>query len=381
MEIGIDASRLTPGRRTGTENYTYQLTRQLVKEEGSKYHFKLYFNQVPSPQTLLALNLPAGVETRIIPFPRLWTHFRLGRELAAAPPDTLFIPAHVLPLFHPAASVVTIHDLGYLYFPETHPLKSRLYLDLSTRFSAKKARQIIAVSQATRQDLIRHYHISPEKIKVIYHGYDHEFFQPVSGVAELEAIRSRYKIQPGPYLLFVGTIQPRKNLARLLEAFASLIQDPDFETGETGNLQLILAGQPGWLRESILKKVAGLQLENRVNLVGYIPDEDLPGLISGAAAFILPSLYEGFGMGVIEAMACGCPVICSNAGSLPEVAGQAALFHHPLDTAALAYQIKRLFKSPGLREELIRQGFIQARKFSWEKCAAETLDLLNRTGG
>ncbi len=376
MHIGIDASRLAVGRRTGTENYAYQVTRGMVREAAGRHRFSLYFNQPPTSLVLHGLDLPPNTELKSMPFPRLWTHLRLSREMRQHPPEALFVPAHVLPLYHPARSVVTIHDLGYLYFPQAHTIAQRCYLDVSTRFSARNAHHIIAVSQATKSDLVRHYNIPPEKIKVVYHGYDHDLLRPVTDEEQLAEVRNRYGIKPGPYLLYIGTIQPRKNLIRLIEAFARLVGDDIFDYPQRHELQLILGGQLGWLSDPIVARVKELNLEGRIKFTGYLADEDLPSLLSGAEAFVLPSLYEGFGMGVIEAMACGCPVVCSNAGSLPEVAGNAALLHHPLDGAALEWNLRRLLTRPDLREDLRRKGFIQAARFSWERCAMETLEVL-----
>ena len=376
MQIGIDASRLAVGRRTGTENYSYQVTRGLLREAAQKHQFSLYFNQPPNPLILHGLDLPAYTKLRPITFPKMWTHLRLSLEMLNQAPDVLFVPAHVLPLVHPARSVVTIHDLGYLYFPQSHTTSSRRYLDFSTRFSGQSARRIIAVSQATKNDLVRHYNIAAEKIRVIYHGYDHALFRPVTDPTHLASVRATLQIGPEPYLLYVGTIQPRKNLSRLLEAFAHLIHDPNFDYPAREGLKLVLAGQPGWLSGPIIEQVDKLHLNSRVIFTGYVPDEDLPALLTEAVAFVLPSLYEGFGMGVIEAMACGCPVICSNAGSLPEVAGNAALLHHPLDRAALEAQLRRLLTNPPLRQELRQKGLAQAARFSWERCATETLAVL-----
>lgn len=376
MEIGIDASRLAVAQRTGTENYAFEIIRglaQILAPPVTPHHLTLYFNKAPTETVLAGLHLPAATNLRIIPFPRLWTHLRLSREMLLRPPKTLFVPAHVLPPVHPARSVVTIHDLGYLYYPQAHPARSRRYLDLSTRYSAALARRVIAISQATKNDLVRHYAIKPSKIEVIYHGYDRQRFFPQTGDAAKVSVRERYGIKPGRFLFYVGTIQPRKNLARLLEAWAGLAAEPPFS-----DLQLVMAGKPGWLSEPIMTLAAELQAKfpGRLILPGYVDDADLPALLSAAEAFVFPSLYEGFGMPVLEALACGCPVVCSNSSSLPEVAGDAALYHHPLDTLALQAQLRRLLTQTGLREDLILKGLAQAARFSWETAAQQTLQVL-----
>jgi glycosyltransferase involved in cell wall biosynthesis len=379
MQIGIDASRLAVGKRTGTENYAYQVTRRLIETARGKHDFKLYFNQPPTSLQLHGLALQENVRVRAMPFPRLWTHLRLSWEMWRKPPEVLFVPAHVLPLYHPRRSVVTIHDLGYLQYPETHTGWARRYLDWSTPFSAKDAARVITVSQETKAALIHQYNIEPDKIRVIYHGYDREHFQPVHDIEELNRVRDKYGIGRDPYLFYVGTLQPRKNLGRLVEAFAGLVRDENFEYAHRERLQLVIGGKAGWLSEQVLGQMRVAGLGKQLNLAGYVADNDLPALMSGAEGLGLPSLYEGFGLPVLEAMACGTPVVCSNAGSLPEVAGEAALLHHPLDTKAIEWNLRRLLTLPNLREELREKGFRQAAKFSWEKCAAETLEVLEET--
>ena len=373
MKIGIDASRLAVGQRTGTENYAFQVIKGLVSLADRYDQLTLYFNQPPSPLVLHGLNLDPAVELKTLPFPRMWTHARLSREMLQHPPDRLFVPAHVLPLLHPPRSVVTIHDLGYLYFPQAHTTSSRLYLDRFTRFSARRASRVIAVSQATRRDLIRHYNLDPARITVIHHGYDHQRYQPITDLALRQTARQHYGIGPGRFLLYVGTLQPRKNLERLMDAFEALIADPQFD-----DLKLVLCGRPGWLSEPIVARAARLEATRpgRVVLTGYLADDHLPVLLSEASGFVFPSLYEGFGMPVLEAMACGCPVVCSNSSSLPEVAGEAALYHHPLDTAALTDALRRLLTQPALAADLRQRGLQQASRFSWERCAAQTWQVL-----
>jgi glycosyltransferase involved in cell wall biosynthesis len=314
-----------------------------------------------------------------MPFPRLWTHVRLSWEMLADPPDLLFVPSHVLPLVHPRRSVVTVHDLGFLYHPEAHTLSQNFYLRWSTRHNARAATRILADSQATRRDLVRHYSIPDSKIAVVYPGRD-ETLAPVTDPALLSAVRARYGLA-GLYLLYIGTLHPRKNLVRLVQAFGSFLQSSaDGSGAPVTSLQLVLAGQKGWLYDDILAQVRKLGLSDRVVLTGYVPDADLPALLSGALAFVFPSLYEGFGLPLLEAMACGTPAICSDASSLPEVAGDAALLVDPTDTEALADALARLVVDEGLRRELVERGFRQMQRFSWRRCAEETLRVLEEVG-
>jgi len=368
MRIGIDASRATVPRRTGTESYARRLTQALL-EQGSGHDLILYFRDSPA----LELFPAGGGVRRVIPFPRLWTHVRLAWELLTQPrPDVLFIPAHVLPLIHPLPSVVTVHDLGYRHFPDAHPLMQRVYLDWSTRFSARAATHLIADSEATKNDLIRFYNIPAEKITVIYPGRD-ESLQPV----DPSPIRAKYHL-PEEYILHVGTLQPRKNLLRLIEAWHSFVLRPSSSVlRPPSSVALVLAGRPGWLSAPILAKARAVPA-GRIRLLDYVPDEDLAGLYSGARAFVFPSLYEGFGFPVLEAMACGTPVICSNTSSLPELAGDAALLVDPTDTEALAATVIRVLSEPDRRAALIEKGFEQVKKFSWEKAARETMGVLEK---
>ncbi len=354
-EIGIDASRMTRARRTGTEHYTARLLGALVHLP-TAHHLTLYFNRRPASPVW-----PAHVAVREMPFLRLWTHLRLSWEMARRPPDLLFVPAHVLPLVRPRRTVVTIHDLGYLYFPRSHPPLRRLELHLSTLWNARVADRIIAVSQATKDDLVHRYHTPAERIRVVYHGVE-ERFRPTSD----PAIPSRYGL-PARYFLYLGALHPRKNLERLLQAYAGLPDDVP---------PLVLAGPRGWYFERISAAIASLGKDRRILLPGYIADEDVPAILSAALALVYPSLYEGFGLPVLEAMACGTPVIVSATSSLPEVVGEAGLPVNPLSVEELREAMAHLLADEGLRGELGRRGRERAGLFTWERCARETLEVL-----
>jgi glycosyltransferase involved in cell wall biosynthesis len=373
MIIGIDASRTTAARRTGTENYSLHLVRELLTL-GEARCFRLYFNQAPRPGLL-----PEGADWRVVRFPRLWTHFRLSWEMVTRPPDLLFVPSHVLPLVHPQRSVVTVHDLGYHYYPEAHTAFQNVYLRWSTRYNARAATRIVADSEATQRDLMHYYGIPEDRIRVVYPGRD-ESLVPVVEPVTLARVRARYGLSDS-YLLYVGTLHPRKNLVRLVQAFAVLLRSSlSMPEPLPSNLQLVLAGQKGWLYDKVFAQVRELGLTERVVLTGYVPDADLPVLLSGALAFVFPSLHEGFGLPVLEAMACATPVICSNVSSLPEVAGDAALLVDPLDTGLLAEAISQIVIDEGLRRMLVERGFRQIRRFSWRRCAREILQILEDVG-
>jgi glycosyltransferase involved in cell wall biosynthesis len=360
MLIGVDASRAARAQRTGTEAYSLHLIQALV-ESGCSHRFRLY---TPTPISNLQSQI-SNFEVRVIPFPRLWTHLRLAWELKRRPPDVLFVPAHVLPLVCPVPALVTVHDLGYLHYPEAHRRFDRWYLGWTTRRHVQLAARIIADSQATRADLVRYYHADPARIAVVYPGRD-ESLTRVDDPEIVAAVKARHGIR-GDYLLYVGTLQPRKNLVRVVEAFAQL-QNP--------NLQLVLAGKKGWLYADLLARVEALGLSGRVVFTGYVADDDKATLLSGATALVYPSLYEGFGLPVLEAMACRTPVLTSDVSSLPEVAGDAALLVNPLDTEAIAAGMAGLVADVGLRHSLVERGSLQIRQFSWARAASQVLEAL-----
>jgi glycosyltransferase involved in cell wall biosynthesis len=362
MLIGIDASRAAYPQRTGTENYSFYLIRALL-ELDTAHRFRLYSNARPEP----GLFAVERAELRTMPFPRLWTHLRLSLEMAVRAPQVLFVPAHVLPLVHPRHSVVTVHDLGYIHYPEAHRRWDRWYLRWSTLHNARHAVLVIADSQATKRDLVEHCGTAAEKIHVIYPGADHAL-GPQRDPSQLATVRERYGL-PGTYVIHVGTYQPRKNLSTLLEAFAVV-------AGKHTDVHLALVGKRGWLDQPLFEKARQLGIEPRVHFAGYVPNDDLATLLTAARVFAMPSLYEGFGFPVLEAMACKTAVICSDSSSLPEVAGDAALLVDPHDARAWAESLDRLLSDEGLRAALIERGLRQVARFSWAQCAQETLAVL-----
>jgi glycosyltransferase involved in cell wall biosynthesis len=357
--------------RTGTEHYSFELIAALGRIDAHN-RYTLYVNQRPS--SLPSLN--QRMELRSIPFPRLWTHVRLSAEVVRRRPEVLFIPAHVVPLGAAVVprlrTVVTIHDLGYLHFPQAHTRAQQLHLRLSTAWSTRVADRVIAISRATRDDLVRLARVPPAKIHVVHHGLAQRF-TPGDSHRQVTTL-AQYRIRT-PYFLYVGTIQPRKNLVRLIEAFAQTVQQGGGLTG----VSLVIAGKRGWRSAPIERRAAELGLADRVQFVGYVADEDLSDLMSGALAFVFPSLYEGFGMPVLEAMACGTPVLTSRTSSLPEVAGDAALLVDPSRIDEIASGLRRLASDSSLRSDLREHGLRRAAQFTWERCASETLAVL--TGG
>lgn len=372
MHIALDASRITLARRTGTENYALQLIRALLRlPESADHRFSLYFRDAPPPDLLP--DLP-NVRRYILPARRAWTHTRFAFALWRHQPDVTFVPAHTLPFLMRGRAAVTVHDLGYRFFPQAHRFAERLYLELTTRYSAWRADRVLADSYATQRDLNSQYGTPERKIRVVYPA--------VEGIeraaqAQIAALRAAYDL-PERYLLFIGTLQPRKNLTRLVQAFAMYLahsSDPD--------LCLVLAGKVGWLFEPERDLYAHLPsaLRRRVRLLGYVADSEVAALYSGALAFVFPSLYEGFGFPVLEAMRCGTPVLCSQTSSLPEVAGEAALLVDPLDVVQIAAGIDQIVRDSALRERLIERGYAQAASFTWRRAAQQTLQALCEAAG
>lgn len=373
MLIGIDASRALRPKRTGVERYALEIIRHLLAlPDATQHTWRLY---VDEPLERAHVGLPTAtadptVEICRLPRRRLWTHRALAREVVRRRPDVLFIPAHVLPFVLPArrlpAAVVTIHDVGYRHIPAAHTWVQRCYLELSTRWSAWAATRLIAVSQATATDLARFYATPLHKVAVIHEAGPRTAPVAADTVAQ---VRARYGLTR-PYLLYVGTIQPRKNLVRLLDAYAKA------STQGAIDCDLVLAGGGGWLAEPIYAHARQLVLHNRIHLLGYTPDDELPALYQGAHGFCFPSLFEGFGLPVLEAQSYGVPVMTANNSSLPEIAGGAAILVDPTDVDAIADAMLRLSKDEALRQQLIAAGYENVKRFSWEKAAQETLAVL-----
>jgi glycosyltransferase involved in cell wall biosynthesis len=291
-----------------------------------------------------------------------WAARRAGVDLVHA-------PAFVGPLVGSPPFVVTIHDLSFVGYPQNFRSGNRAYLRLFTRLSVHTARRVIAVSHSTREDLARFYGLSPRKVDVVYNGVD-PAFRPMPA-DEVAAFRVRRGL-PDRFILFVGTLEPRKNIARLISAYAQVPQPRP---------PLLLVGGKGWLYDDIFRRVESLGLTGEVNFVGYVEAAELPAWYNAALLFVYPSLYEGFGLPVLEAMACGTPVVSSTASSLPEVTGEAGILVDPHDTDALAGAIRRLAGDASLRDELATAGVRQAARFSWSETARGTARCFRRALG
>jgi glycosyltransferase involved in cell wall biosynthesis len=278
---------------------------------------------------------------------------------------------HLLMPLRGVPTILTIHDLIFRKMPEHHKPLNRWYLNLTLPLFSRRADHIIVVSEATRHDVVDTYGISRDKMTVVPEAAAPRFTPQPPKV--IDAVRQCYQL-PESYLLYVGTIEPRKNLLRLLQVWEKL-----YRTSEVP--PLVIVGSRGWLSEDFFTALENSPFRNDVLLTGFVRDEDLPGLYAAATAFIFPSLYEGFGLPPLEAMACGTPVVCSNTSSLPEVVGEAALLCDPLDELALADALKRVVSDEDLRDTLRERGLKQAAKFSWDRTAKETLAVYNSVLG
>lgn len=359
MRIGIEAERANIGAKTGVEHYAKQLILHLAQIDHDNSYI-LYLRTKPEDWFF---SLPKNFRVKVMPFPIFWTQLRISLEMLLHPVDVLFIPASAAPLWHPKNTVVTIHDVAWQYFPETFTWFTRNYLEWSTRFALWGAKKIIAVSEATKQDILKFYNVASEKIVVVHHGYEQ------IGIMNGES-RIKEKL-PEKYLIALGTLQPRKNIIGLIDAFRMLkTENPDLPH------KLVIAGGIGWKSEAILATI-----ENNKDIVvylNYISDDDRWVALHGAAAYVLPSLYEGFGMPLLEAFEAGTPVATSNISSMPEVAGNAAVYFNPKDASDIKMTLQKLLSDQALRADLIAKGKERLKNFSWEKCARETLEVFGK---
>lgn len=268
-------------------------------------------------------------------------------------------------------NVITIHDLAYKYYPETMPESTLRYLKNRLPEIAQKADHLIADSESTKADIIKFLAVSGEKVTAVPLGVSQNF-RPVTDPSRLSEIRERYRL-PEKMILYLGTIEPRKNISGVLSAYASLCKDSDYTH------DLVIAGGMGWKSRTLSDLIKTLGIEKRVRCTGYVADKDLPGLYSAADLFVFPSLYEGFGLPVLEAMACGVPVVTSGVSSLPEVAGDAAVLVDPHSVSEIASGMNRLLSDEGLRRSFREKGLVRAAHYTWKKCAEETLSVFEKT--
>lgn len=368
MKIAVNAADLDHSRIDGTRIYIQNLLKNFGLQDRED-RFLVYHKNKFNPQ--LEFPVFENYEIKKYPFPFWWTQTRFAWEILKEKPDVLWMPMHSLPCFRPrkTKTVVTIHDLAFKFFPDHFPKKDLRRLNFFTDYAVKNADKLIAISNSTKNDILKLYpEIGEEKIKVIHHGYDKGLFHENISHDEISRVKKCYMLHVSRYMVFVGTIQPRKNIGTLLEAFKILRREE-----KQKDLGLVIAGSEGWLADPIvqeIKKAPG------VVMTGNFKTKDLPALLAGAEVFVLPSLYEGFGLPVIEAMACGTPAVVADNSSLAEVAGGAGLLFDSKDAKELAKKIRQVLEDQNLRNNLREKGLARAKNFSWEKCAGETLEWL-----
>ncbi len=372
MKIAINAQLLSNQesyRGAGVSNYSRELLRalsELVRAGATEHHITAYVHArqpglegITQVVTALPLERPAA---RI-----LWEQSALPVHLRQSRAALIHGFVNVLPLAAPCPGVVTVHDLSFVRTPQKLPPLKRAYHTALCRASVACATHVIAVSHQTAADLQTFWATPAERISVIHNGVSARFVpQPPERIA---ALRRQQRL-PERYLLYLGTLEPRKNLDLLLRAFARWVQEA---SAAAGDVALVLAGAKGWYYDEIFRTVTELGLAQRVHFPGFVPAADLPAWYAGAEAFVYPSLFEGFGLPVLEAMACGVPVICSRVASLLEVTGDAALTVAPDDEAGFAHALRLVLEQPPLRAALRVRGQAQAARFSWQRAAGQAM--------
>lgn len=373
MKIGIDARTiLNPAQEEtpGVGHYASNLIRTLL-EIDKKNQYVLFFDRRISDEDLSRFQ-KAKAKVKYFPFhqykkflPGVYSELLIAAAIKKEKLDIFHSPKHALPLAYRGKCLITVHDLAVFKRPQLFSKKGVSQAKKALASTLKKCQKIIAVSQATKNDINEIFKIPKNKIEIINNGLD-KIFHRVPSEKETRKVLDKYKIS-GKYILFLGTLEPRRNIPRLLEAYLSLKQR------EPLDCKLVLAGKEGWLASEFRQMVSDFGLKEDVIFTGYVPPQELNSLLRKAEVFIFPSLCEGFGMSVIEAMAAGLPVIASNVSSLPEVADKAALFVNPYDIKGMAEAIRKLLKNKGLRKRLIEKGKKNSQRFNWQKCAHQTL--------
>lgn len=367
MHIAINAQLLNTEesyRGAGVSNYSQNLLTALGKEPGS-HRFTAFVSDPHFHAENVSLRRSRGFVAN--PLARIaWEQTVLPLALKQSDADLIHGLVNVLPLATSVPGVVTVHDLSFVRMPEKLPPAKRFYLTRLCGASVARAARVIAVSRQTADDLMGCFGVDAQEIEVVYNGVAENF--GLGDAAETEQFRASAGL-PERFLLYLGTLEPRKNLARLIDGYARWRESDPAAQG----VALVLAGGKGWYYDEIFQRVRERGLESWVHFPGFIPGLQLPHWYRAAAAFVYPSLFEGFGLPVAEAMACGTPVICSDAASLLEVAGDAALIFPAKDTDGLVDALHTLFAQPEVAADLTQRGLARSRRFTWQRAAQETL--------
>lgn len=365
MKIGIDLSVVNINQ-AGTAIYAHNLV-EALKSLSDKDEYRIF---AVNQQYDMAQRKTARSRLDTIYRDLVWMHGILPWQAWRAQVNVLHVPMGVMPLFVPCPTIVSILDTTILQMPQNFTVWHRNYSRLLIPLAARRASKILTISEHSKRDIVRQFKVPTEKVVVTYLAASAQF-RPLSEAKVLE-VKRRYNLDT--FILTVGTLEPRKNISRLLQAFALLRR-------RGLACQLVHVGPKGWLYDSVLADVERLGLEGSVRFWGRVPLDDLVGLYNAAKVFVYPSLYEGFGLPVLEAMACGCPVVASNKSSIPEVVGEAGVTIDPLNVEALAGAINRVLADTTLAQSLHQRGLERASRFSWQRCAQETAAVYHQALG
>lgn len=400
MLIGIDASRANLKNKTGTEWYSFYLIKNLAKIDNNNRYI-LYLDRAPSLELLQIIKDHWNFSYKVLhwPFTSFWTLGRLSLEMLFKRPDVLFVPAHGLPLICPKKTINTIHDVAFtrelgIYRQEDPRAKTKFkrrvlkfiirllslgkysgnsleYLNWSTAFALKKASQIITVSEFTKQEILTYYpKAKAEKIVVIHNGYPNDLFVYQKDDSAILETLKKYNLS-SPFYLYVGRLEKKKNTSYLVEALSIVRSDyPQIKE------KLLLIGNASYGYDEVKYAIEEFNLGKDVLMPGWIAEEDLPNIFKAASAFIFPTRHEGFGIPVLQSLACGIPTAVSDIPVLHEVAGEAVLYFDQNDRRAIATAMVEIILNQNLRQDLVSKGLSRVKKFSWLNCATETLKVI-----
>jgi glycosyltransferase involved in cell wall biosynthesis len=370
MKIAIDGNEANIAKRVGVNQFAFEVIWGIYNlvDQGKykKHNFEIFLHN--QPQT----DLPPECEWwkyKVFGPNKLWTltglPIRLFREKNNI--DVLYSPSHYGPAFSPIPFVCSIMDLGFLKWPEQFTKKDFYQLKYWTKWSIKRAKKLIAISEFTKKDIVKKYFVNPSKVIVAYPGYKKSNIISNENVS-IDAIKKKYGVKK-PYILYLGTLKPSKNIEGLINAYSHL---PAIKE----KYNLVIVGKKGWLFESIFSLVKKLNLEKKIIFTDFIPDEETGVLMKEASVFVMPSFWEGFGIPVLEAMEAGTPLVCSNQGSLPEIVKGSGLLVDPYKPKDIAKGLEKILNNKKLRDDLVKKGRNRAKDFSWERCSRIILDTL-----
>lgn len=367
MIIGIDASRANHAQKTGVEWYAWHVIQELKHTLPDSVQVVLYTD---TPLTGELATLPKHWTEKVLHWPpkRLWTQVRMSWEMLIHPPDVLFVPAHVVPLIHPKRTVMTVHDVAAVRFPESYNWFERWYSVRTARQTARSLWRVITPSEFSKTELLD---VAEQKnndrVQAVHHGYDVAFEQGETG--DTASLLKTYGIQK-PYIMTLGRLEEKKNTVRLIEAFNQ------FRANTKDHYQLVLVGKPGYGYKKVKEAIHTSPYRADIIEPGWVKESDIPVLLREAVLFVYPSLYEGFGLPILEAFAAGTPVVASTGSCLEEIGGKAAVYVDPHDVSAISARMMSIIDNPQQGALMIEEGKQRLLKFSWQRCAQETANIL-----